>query len=105
YRAMASYLAGAMVMPYARILEDAERQHYDIDILGHQYTASFEQVAHRFVTLRRRGEEGVPFGFLRADPAGRLTKHFPLPGLLLPGSGHGCPLWPIYEAIRTDRIV
>ncbi|MFU0504889.1 helix-turn-helix domain-containing protein [Pseudaminobacter sp. NGMCC 1.201702] len=105
YRAMASYLAGAIMMPYGRILEDAERQHYDIDVLSHQYTASFEQVAHRFVTLRRRGEEGVPFGFLRADPAGRLTKHFPLPGLLLPSSGHGCPLWPIYEAIRTDRIV
>lgn len=104
-RAMASYLAGAMVMPYSLILEDAERQFYDIDLLSQAYSASFEQVAHRFVTLRRPGAEGVPFGFLRSDPAGRLTKHFPLPGLILPTTGHGCPLWAIYEALRRERIV
>lgn len=104
-RAMASYVAGAITMPYSSILEDAERQSYDIDLLGQTYSASFEQVAHRFVTLRRPGAEGVPFGFLRSDPAGRLTKHFPLPGLMLPTTGHGCPLWAIYEALRRERIV
>lgn len=105
YRAMASYLAGAMTMPYSRFLADAETQHYDIDLLSQSYAVSFEQVAHRFVTLRRPGEEGVPFGFLRSDPAGRLTKHFPLPGLILPSAGHGCPLWAVYEAVRRDHIV
>lgn len=101
YRAMSAYLAGALVFPYARILEDAETRDYDIDFLGQTYTASFEQVAHRLVTLRRPGEEGIPFAFLRSDPAGRLSKHFPLPGLLLPGTGHACPLWAIYAAFRT----
>ncbi|RUM99866.1 XRE family transcriptional regulator [Pseudaminobacter arsenicus] len=105
YRAMASYLAGAMTMPYSQILDEAERQYYDIELLSQSYSASFEQVAHRFVTLRRPGAEGVPFGFLRSDPAGRLTKHFPLPGLILPNTGHGCPLWAIYEALRRERIV
>lgn len=100
-RAVGSYLAGAMVFPYTSFFADAEASAYDIDHLRQAYNASFEQVAHRLVTLRRPGEEGIPFGFLRSDPAGRLTKHFPLPGLLLPNSGHACPLWAIYGAFRT----
>lgn len=100
FRAMASYLAGAVVFPYDRFLADAERSGYDIDYLSQAYTASFEQVTHRLVTLRQPGRSGIPFGFLRSDPAGRLTKHFPLPGLLLPNSGHACPLWAIYSAFR-----
>ncbi|WDR06891.1 short-chain fatty acyl-CoA regulator family protein [Devosia rhodophyticola] len=101
YRALASYLAGAVVFPYEPFLADAEAVRYDIEALRQSYTASFEQVAHRLTTLRRPGAAGVPFGFLRADPAGRLTKHFPLPGLLLPNTGHACPLWAIYTAFRT----
>lgn len=100
-RALSSYLAGAMVFPYAPFLDDAEALRYDIDALRQRYGASYEQVAQRLVSLRRPGAEGVPFGFLRSDPAGRLTKHFPLPGLLLPNSGHACPLWAIYAAFRT----
>jgi predicted transcriptional regulator/DNA-binding XRE family transcriptional regulator len=103
YRAMGSYLAGAIVFPYDRFLADAEAQRYDIETLRQAYTASFEQVAHRLVTLRRPGAAGIPFGFLRSDPAGRLTKHFPLPGLLLPNSGHACPLWAIYHAFRVPE--
>ncbi|WP_417309244.1 helix-turn-helix domain-containing protein [Devosia sp.] len=100
-RAFGSYLAGAIVFPYDAFLETAETQRYDVMALAQIYTASFEQVAHRLVTLRRPGSEGVPFGFLRSDPAGRLTKHFPLPGLLLPSAGHACPLWAIYGAFRS----
>ena len=106
YRALGSYLAGAIVFPYAGFLAEAEAIRYDIDMLRQHYGASFEQVAHRLVSLRRPGAEGVPFGFLRSDPAGRLTKHFPLPGLLLPNSGHACPLWAIYAAFRQpDQTV
>lgn len=105
-RALGTYLAGAMVFPYGRFLADAEAVRYDIDRLRQIYHASFEQIAHRLVTLRRPSEQGIPFGFLRSDPAGRLTKHFPLPGLLLPNSGHACPLWAIYGAFRTpDTMV
>jgi len=99
---LSAYLAGAIIFPYEQILNDAKKSNYDIDYLGQKYTASFEQVAHRLVTLRRKGDEGIAFGFLRSDPAGRLTKHFPLPGLLLPNSGHACPLWAIYSAFRTN---
>ena len=103
-RALGTYLAGALVFPYSEFLEAADGAAYDIDQLRQSYNASYEQVAHRLVTLRREGEEGIPFGFLRSDPAGRLTKHFPLPGLLLPYSGHACPLWAIYGAFRTPDM-
>lgn len=103
--ALVSYAAGAMVMPYAEFLADAEERQYDVDLLSHTYTASFEQVAHRLVTLRRKGAEGVPFGFLRADPTGRLTKRFPLPGLSAPSSGHGCLLWPIFNVAGAPGVV
>lgn len=103
YRALGSYLAGAIIFPYDAFLADAEAARYDIEALQQAYTASFEQVAHRLVTLRRPGAGGVPFGFLRSDPAGRLTKHFPLPGLPLPSAGHACPRWAIYDAFRTPE--
>lgn len=101
--ALSSYFAAAMLFPYDEFLALAEARRYDIEALREHYAASFEQVAHRLVTLRRAGAAGVPFGFLRSDPAGRLTKHFPLPGLMLPNGGHACPLWPIYLAFRTPE--
>ncbi|WP_052715745.1 helix-turn-helix domain-containing protein [Devosia chinhatensis] len=104
-RALGSYLAGALVFPYSRFLGEAEAAAYDIDHLRESFSGSFEQIAHRLVSLRRPGEEGIPFGFLRSDPAGRLTKHFPLPGLLLPNSGHACPLWAIYGAVRQPDTI
>ncbi|HEV7415372.1 helix-turn-helix domain-containing protein [Tianweitania sediminis] len=100
-RYFGSYIAGAIVFPYETFLQDAQALRYDVDALSERYNASFEQVAHRLVTLRRPGATGIQFGFLRADAAGRLSKHFPLPGLLLPNSGHACPLWAIYTAFRS----
>lgn len=105
FRSLSSYVAGAMTMPYETILSLAEERRYDIELIGTLVGASFEQVAHRLVTLRRTGREGVPFGFLRADRAGRMTKRFPLPGLTLPASGHGCLLWPIYSAFAGRGVV
>ncbi|WP_439600962.1 helix-turn-helix domain-containing protein [Devosia sp.] len=105
YRALSSYLAGAVVFPYGQFLADAEAQRYDIEALRQIYSASFEQVAHRLVSLRKPDDPGLPFGFLRSDAAGRLTKHFPLPGLPLPSAGHACPRWVIYGAFRTPRTL
>ena len=105
HRALSSYVAGAAMMPYRDIHTMAEELRYDIELMGELLGASFEQVAHRLVTLRRKGEEGVPFGFLRADRSGRLTKRFPLPGLSMPGVGHGCLLWPLYTAFSEHRVM
>lgn len=104
-RYLGSYMAGTILFPYETFLADARALRYDVDALSERYNASFEQIAHRLVTLRAPDASGIPFGFLRADPAGRLSKHFPLPGLLLPNSGHACPLWAIYAAFRTPGQV
>jgi len=106
FRVLASYGASAALLPYDSFLEDAVACRYDIEVLRQRYTASFEQVAHRLITLQRRGAEGIPFAFLRSNPAGHATKRFPLPGLPLPRYGHACPLWAIYQSFQTpDRVI
>ncbi len=99
--ALVRYAAGALVFPYEAFQAAAERARYDLDRLTLAFGASFEQVAHRLVTLRRPGAEGVPFTFLRSDPAGNISKRFSLPGLRMPRHGGACPLWPVYTAFAT----
>src|SRR5437016_7412015 len=74
--ALANYFAAALVMPYEEFLRIAEEVRYDIELLQHHYTASWEQVCHRLTTLRRPGQAGVPFHFVRVDIAGNISKRF-----------------------------
>lgn len=60
---------------------------YDINACSRTAGASFEQVCHRLLTLKQPGGEGVRFGFMRSDPAGYVTKRFPLPYMPLPRYG------------------
>lgn len=106
HRVLCSYVAGAIIFPYAEFLEAAEACRYDIEALRQRYDASIEQVCHRLVTLRDPERPGVPFAFLRTDPAGHITKRFPLPRLPLLRHGHACPLWAAFTAFQTpNRIV
>lgn len=100
-RALSSYAAGAMLMPYDQFLKSAIDLRYDVERLANGYQVSFEQACHRLVTLRRPDAAGIPFAFMRADPAGFVTKRFPLPRLPLPRYGHACPIWAVYTAFQT----
>ncbi|WP_299440757.1 XRE family transcriptional regulator [uncultured Rhodospira sp.] len=102
---LASYGAAALLFPYDPFLEDAERLRYDIGLMRRRYQASFEQICQRLVSLRRPGAEGVPFAMLRVDPAGNLSKRFPLPRLPMPRHGAACPLWAVYRAFQTPGPV
>jgi predicted transcriptional regulator/transcriptional regulator with XRE-family HTH domain len=102
-RLLQAYVAGAVLLPYDEFLAAATAWRYDIDRLGQRFGASFEQVCHRLVTLRRPGAEGIRFGFVRADPAGHITKRFPLPDLPWPRFG-ACPLWAVYAAFREPGM-
>jgi predicted transcriptional regulator len=104
--ALSSYFAAAMLMPYAPFREAADDTRLDIDRLGTRFDASFEQVCHRLVTLRRPGAEGVPLHFMRSDIAGNVSKRFSASGLRLPRYGGTCPRWIIHDAFAwPGRIV
>lgn len=99
--ALSSYVAGAILLPYGAFLTAVGECRYDIDRLAQRFDASYEQVCHRLITLRDPERSGVPFSFFRTDPAGFITKRFPLPRMPLPRHGHACPLWAVFDAYQT----
>ena len=102
---LANYFAGAVVMPYRPLLEAARAERYDIDLLGHRFRASFEQVCHRLTSLRRPGAEGVPFHFVRIDVAGNISKRFSASGLRFARFSGACPRWNVFAAFLTPGMI
>jgi predicted transcriptional regulator len=105
YSALCSYAAAALLMPYERFFQDAVQLRYDVELLAHKHKTSFEQTCHRLTTLRRLDAAGVPFAFMRSDPAGYVAKRLALPRLPIPRSGHACPLWVVYSAFQTPEVL
>lgn len=103
--ALSSYAAAAMLMPYEPFHEDAVQSRYDVERLAHRHGVSFEQACHRLITLRRPDARGLPFAFMRSDPAGFVTKRFALPRLPIPRYGNACPLWAVYTAFQTPGVI
>jgi predicted transcriptional regulator/DNA-binding XRE family transcriptional regulator len=97
---LANYFAGAMLMPYDSFFEAAEAVRYDVELLGHRFRASFEQVAHRLTCLRRPGKEGVPFHFVKTDTAGNVSKRFSASGITFARFSGGCPRWNVCTAFQ-----
>ena len=100
-RALASYVAAAVIMPYAAFARAVETRRYDVEALARQFGVSFEQAAHRLTTLQKPGQERVPFFFIRVDAAGNVSKR--LDGANFPFARHGggCPLWSVHQAFRS----
>ena len=95
---LANYFAGAVILPYASILQAAERSRYDIEALAVQFGVGFETICHRLSTLQRPGAAGVPFIFVRADRAGNISKRQSATDFHFSRLGGSCPLWNLYEA-------
>ncbi len=104
-RALASYAAAAMIMPYSAFARAAETRRYDVEGLARQFGTSFEQTAHRLTTLQKPGQERVPFFFIRVDPAGNVSKRLDGAGFSFARHGGGCPLWSVHTAFRTPREI
>ena len=103
--ALASYFAGAVVMPYDEFLRAAESERYDIELLGHRFRVGWEQTCHRLTTLRRPGAEGVPFYYLRVDLAGNISKRFSAAGIQFPRFSGLCSLWNVHAAfLQPGRV-
>jgi predicted transcriptional regulator/transcriptional regulator with XRE-family HTH domain len=99
--ALANYFAGALLMPYDHFHRMAEEVRYDIELLQHHYTASWEQVCHRLTTLRKPGAVGVPFHFVRVDIAGNISKRFSGTGIRFARFSGSCPRWDVHAAFLT----
>lgn len=104
-RALANYAAGAMLMPYQAFAKAAKDRLYDIEALGRQFGASFEQVTHRLTTLQKPGHEGVPFFFIRVDAAGNVSKRLDGAGFPFARHGGSCPLWTLHSAFTKPRQI
>jgi predicted transcriptional regulator/transcriptional regulator with XRE-family HTH domain len=102
---LANYFAGAVLMPYQPFLEAARSERYDIELLGHRFRTSFEQICHRLTTLHRRGAEGVPFHFVRIDVAGNISKRFSASGLRFARFSGACPRWNVFAAFLTPGMI
>jgi predicted transcriptional regulator/DNA-binding XRE family transcriptional regulator len=99
--ALANYISAAVVMPYQTFLDAARAERYDIELLGHGFRCSFEQIAQRLTTLRRPGAEGIPFHFIRIDIAGNISKRFSGSGIRFARFSGACPRWNIHTAFLT----
>ncbi len=102
---LASYFAGALVLPYGRFLAAAEALHYDIELLAQRFGVSFETVCHRLSTLQRPEARGVPFFFVRVDRAGNFSKRQSATDFHFSHSGGTCPLWNVHEAFAQPHKV
>jgi predicted transcriptional regulator/DNA-binding XRE family transcriptional regulator len=104
-RALQSYWAAALLMPYRPFARAAADLRYDVEALCARFAVSFEQAAHRLTTLQRPGEEGVGFFFLRVDRAGNVSKRLDGAGFRLARHGGGCPLWNVHTAFDHPNTV
>lgn len=100
-RALNSYWAAALIMPYRRFAHVARKYRHDIEALRREFGVSFEQVAHRLTTLQKPGEEGVPFFFIRLDRAGNVSKRLDGAGFPFARHGGGCPLWNVHSCFAS----
>lgn len=105
HKALASYAAAALLMPYASFAQAAEKRHYDVEALARQFSASFEQTAHRLTTLQKPGDDRVPFFFIRVDPAGNVSKRLDGAGFPFARHGGACPLWSVHQVFRRPREI
>jgi predicted transcriptional regulator/DNA-binding XRE family transcriptional regulator len=99
--ALSNYFAAALLMPYDDFYRMAEEVRYDIELLQHHYTASWEQVCHRLTTLRQNGATGVSFHFVRVDIAGNISKRFSGTGIRFARFSGSCPRWDVHAAFLT----
>ena len=99
--AMANYFAAALLMPYDEFLRLCDETRYDIELLQHHFTASWEQVCHRLTTLRKPDASGISFHFVRVDIAGNISKRYSGTGIRFARFSGSCPRWDVHAAFLT----
>ncbi|MCH4090365.1 helix-turn-helix domain-containing protein [Acetobacter sp.] len=98
---LTNYAAAAVLMPYMAFLKMAVANRYDMEVLSFRFGVSYQQAAQRLASLQRPGARGVPFFFVRTDPAGNISKSFSACGFPIPRQGNPCPQWNACTAFTT----
>jgi len=88
-----NYVASALLMPYEPFLAVAKTLRHDVEVIAARFGVSWEQACHRLSTLQRPALRGVPFFFVRVDPAGNVSKRFSAAGFPFARYGGSCPRW------------
>ena len=78
---------------------------HDVEALAARFGVSFEQACHRLSTLQRQGARGVPFFFVRVDPAGNVSKRFSAAGFPFARYGGSCPRWVVHTAFAQPGVM
>jgi predicted transcriptional regulator/DNA-binding XRE family transcriptional regulator len=100
-----NYVAGALIMPYSEFHTAASSLRHDMEAIAARFGVSFEQACHRLSTLQRQGARGVPFFFVRVDPAGNVSKRFSAAGFPFARFGGSCPRWVVHTAFAHPGTV
>ncbi|MDE8345488.1 MAG: short-chain fatty acyl-CoA regulator family protein [Acidocella sp.] len=100
-----NYVAAAILMPYEPVLNAARDLRHDVDAIAARFGVSYEQACQRLSTLQRMGARGVPFFFLRVDPAGNVSKRFSAAGFPFMRFGGTCPRWIVHSAFATPGAI
>jgi predicted transcriptional regulator/DNA-binding XRE family transcriptional regulator len=93
-----NYTAAALLLPYAPFAAAAATLRHDTEALAARFGVSFEQACQRLASLQRPEARGVPFFFLRVDPAGNVSKRFSAAGFPFARYGGSCPRWVVHTA-------
>jgi predicted transcriptional regulator len=102
--AFLNYIAGSLLMPYAPFAASAMSLRHDMEALSARFGVSFEQACNRLCSLQRTGARGIPFFFLRVDPAGNVSKRFSAAGFPFARFGGTCPRWVVHAAFATPGM-
>jgi predicted transcriptional regulator/DNA-binding XRE family transcriptional regulator len=100
-----NYVAAALLMPYAPFRASAQALRHDVTALAARFGVSYEQACQRLSSLQRPGARGVPFFFVRVDPAGNVSKRFSAAGFPFARYGGSCPRWVVHTAFARPGEV
>jgi predicted transcriptional regulator/DNA-binding XRE family transcriptional regulator len=96
-----NHAAACLLMPYEAFLDAVRTLRHDVEAVAARFAVSFEQACQRLSSLQRPGARGVPFFFLRVDPAGNVSKRFSAAGFPFARYGGSCPRWVVHSAFAT----
>lgn len=94
------YAALAIMMPYRRILQAADRAKYDIAALADRFGVTHRMVMRRLTSLAKPDEAGIPFQMVELNSAAQPIARYGTEGFAKHALGQGCGRLNLFRALR-----